>query len=122
MQSKSAIILGVSFAIGMAIYGVILNLSSWFASELVDSRYSSLSVSVSKKVDLAVGESVKPEIIAELYAQAQEQAEAFAMASGVTLDGIDNAYVSRPDYYDSGEEEAATKKTRIEFSVSYRLK
>ncbi|MDR1912805.1 MAG: hypothetical protein LBQ52_10745 [Helicobacteraceae bacterium] len=122
MQSKSAIILGVSFAIGMAIFGVILNLSSWLAGEPAASRYSNFSVSFSKKVDLAVGESVKPEIIEELYAYAREQAETFAKASEVKLDGIDSAYVSQPDYYDSGEEGATTKKARIEFVVSYRIK
>jgi hypothetical protein len=123
MQTKSAIILGLSFVIGM----IVSYLIQKFPYDYDNLRFFSISVNVSKTVEVdgdCSAPQISPEIYAELFEQSRKQAEALARAGGRQLGKSLDVFVEKPycAYESDGRnvEDGKTKKATVNLAASFK--
>ncbi|MDR0665340.1 MAG: SIMPL domain-containing protein [Helicobacteraceae bacterium] len=118
MQTKSAIILGVSFVIGLSIEAAI---SKW---DVYDYSNVHVSVAADKRVTLKEGEEVSPGVLSEMFERAREQAEAIARASGKKLGAPADVYSNVNGSYQYSEEpqEDGKREVTINLSATFDMK
>ncbi|MDR1451387.1 MAG: hypothetical protein LBI57_03520 [Helicobacteraceae bacterium] len=116
MQTKSAMILGLSFVIGASIYAAAL------AIDAGNSNYSRISITNNEQFDLDSGMQISPEIYADLIAKSHEKAIAAAQALNRKLGKATDVYFDAPhDYYQDADRDEKDKKLLINVSITYEL-
>ncbi|MDR2639679.1 MAG: hypothetical protein LBC09_07590 [Helicobacteraceae bacterium] len=123
MQTKSAIILGLSFVVGLVIYPIC---DRW-ANNKYYTPVSVISASAGAFIQLGDDMQVPPEIYAQLVGKARQKAEVMARSLGMELGRATDVYAEPPNnsynnYYDDGEKIEKTEKSWISVTVSHSLK
>jgi hypothetical protein len=122
MQTKSAIILGVSFIVGIAFYALINDWSSAAGYERSAAAWNGkLTVSASKRVFVTEEKPFPPpEAFEEVFTEANKKAETLARVSGAKLSKPTDIYSDNPSYeYDLNGD--GNKSVNVTISISYDL-
>ncbi|MDR2639680.1 MAG: hypothetical protein LBC09_07595 [Helicobacteraceae bacterium] len=122
MQTKSAIILGLSFVIATAIFTAAYYQTNKKSDQSAYER-ASISATANRKVTVKAGEQPSNELLAELSKEAKEKAEVIAAATGQRVTKTINIYMnsfSQDEYYGRQEENQEGEKTSIyEIAVTF---
>ncbi|MDR2152549.1 MAG: SIMPL domain-containing protein [Helicobacteraceae bacterium] len=119
MQINSAIVLGLSFVIGVIAYGAI---QKWDASgyDYNEDRKTTVSIHGNRIVESSSELQVADEVYAEIFNAARQRAEAIAKANGGKLGKLIDVYTDGPNpFYDGGEGE--TKKFTLNVSATFEF-